>query len=242
MEKVVNILDYIALYEEGTPLSSIKPLNNQTYNIFKEKEDIRVVDRNKNYQLLSPLKAIEHFTKDKKGKSSNYFYMIPIRTVKNTIVGFIFRNVFHHDYASVYQTFSDSNHKVPFMYGFDTTFKKLENFTKCLPLIICESAKDCIFLKKFYPYVLANNTNYLGLNAYILRNLTNKYLLVYDNDKGGIEGTKNDKEVLRSLGCIVDSIELDEGFKDCSDYYNKTAQTLKLKQKILNKLRILNSY
>ena len=53
-----------------------------------------------------------------------------------------------------------------------------------------EGSKDCIFMSQFYPYVLAINTSSMGLNAQVLINLTNKFVLAYDN-KGRERDKKN---------------------------------------------------
>ena len=73
-------------------------------------------------------------------------------------------------------------------------------------------------LKKFYPYTLANNTSSMGVNAQVLRNISNKFLLAYDNDQSGQEGIERDKNTLRNLGAYVESLQLHDGYKDCADY------------------------
>ena len=51
MGEKVNIKDYIELYQNGLKLDQIKPLQNQTYQIFKNsKVDIRIVHRSKVYE------------------------------------------------------------------------------------------------------------------------------------------------------------------------------------------------
>ena len=37
-------------------------------------------------------------------------------------------------------------------------------------------------MKQFYPYTVSINTSSMGLNAYVLINLSNKFVLAYDND------------------------------------------------------------
>lgn len=210
----VNIEDYIQLYNTGLPLNKIKPLKNQTYSVFsKSKVKIRIVNRNSVYENPNAYTKIKHFVKD-----NNYFYMIPIETIKGTITGFILRGIFTNGYNTVSRVFSDEVNQVPLMFGFDKNFKKLDQKTECVPLIICEGCKDCITLKTIYPYVLSNNTSSMGINSSILRNITNKFLLAYDNDKAGKEGMEKDKQFLRATGAYVDSIKLPEGIKDCTDY------------------------
>ena len=94
-------------------------------------------------------------------------------------------------------------------------------------------------LKRIYPYVLANNTSSLGINAQILRNITDSFLLAYDNDKAGAEGIEKDKKVLRNLGAYVESIKLHDGFKDCADYLEHPQEFEELKKQVRRKLKSL---
>ena len=129
------------------------------------------------------------------------------------------------------------------MYGFDKKFKKydeeVEKRGKCLPIIVCEGSKDCLMLKKVYPYTLANNTSSMGVNAQILRNISNKFLLAYDNDQSGQEGIERDKSTLRNLGAYVESLQLHDGYKDCADYLDHPDKFEELKAQIKRKIRKL---
>ena len=246
MAERVNIEDYIALYKEGLTLSQIKPLKNQTYKIFKASGiDIRIVKRDKTYENAMAFQKIKHFTVD-----NEYFYMIPVTTVKETIVGFILRGVTRSDYATVSREFSDNGKRVPLMFGFNKKFESFENYRTCPPIVICEGSKDCIFLKQFYPYTVAINTSSMGLNAQVLINLSNKFILAYDNDKAGQDGIERDKRTLRSLGAQVTNLELDrakneEGkflIKDCSDYIKYPNKIPKLKEELQYKLKRVMSF
>ena len=235
----VNIEDYIKLYNESLTLDKIKPLQNQTYRLFKQSGlDIRVAHRSLTYKNVKAFKKTEHFA-----KNNDYFYMIPVTTIKGTIVGFILRGVTQKDYATVSRSFGSYETQVPLMFGFDKTFltydEQVEKRGKCLPIIVCEGSKDCLMLKRAYPYVLSTNKSSLGLNAPILRNITNKFLLAYDNDKSGLDGIEKDKKVLRNTGAYVESIKLHNGFKDCADYLDEPKKFDELKAQIKKKLREL---
>ena len=242
----VNIEDYISLYEQGLKLDQIKPLNNQTYKIFRASGiDIRIVHRKNTYQNAQAFQKIKHFT-----KNNEYFYMIPVTTIKETIVGFILRGVLKSDYSTVSREFSEYNKKVPLMFGFNKKFLKFEEHDVCYPIVVCEGSKDCIFLKQFYPYVVAINTSSMGLNAQVLLNLTNKFVLAYDNDKAGQEGILRDKKILRSLGAQVANLELDTSLdkggnfliKDVSDYIKSPNKISKLKEELFYKLKRVLSF
>ena len=176
--------------------------------------------------------------------------MIPVTTINETIVGFILRGVLNSDYSTVSREFEDSKNRVPLMFGFNKKFKQFEEHNTCYPIVLCEGSKDCIFLKHFYPYTLAINTSSMGLNAYILINISNKFVLAYDNDKAGREGIEKDKRTFRSLGAQVVNLELDKSMdengnlliKDCSDYINYPNKIPKLKEELYYKLRRVMSF
>ena len=246
MVERVNIEDYIELYEDGLRLDQIKPLKNQTYKIFKASGlDIRIINRNKTYENVMAFQKIKHFT-----VNNEYFYMIPVTTVKETIVGFILRGVLKSDYATVSREFSDNKKKVPLMFGFNKKFESFDNYRTCPPIVLCEGSKDCIFLKQFYPYTVAINTSSMGLNAQVLINLSNKFVLAYDNDKAGQDGIERDKRTFRSLGAQVVSLELDKSkneegkflIKDVSDYLKFPNKIPKLKEELFYKIRRVNSF
>lgn len=243
----VNIQDYIDLYNRGISLDRIKPLTNQTYRLFRSsmnKVDIRIVHRNETYKNAKAFEKMKFFT-----KIADYFYMIPVTTIKGTIVGFILRSVIgKSSYNTVSRNFKSYETQVPLMFGFNKDFlnydKDYSKKNKCYPIIVCEGTKDCLMLKKLYPYVLANNTSSLGLNAQILRNISDSFLLAYDNDKAGQEGMKKDKSILRALGAYVDSVNLHEGFKDCADYMGHPNEfrelSVQIKRKLNNLYKIRN--
>lgn len=246
-ETEVDISKYIELYNLGTPIRKMKPITNQTYKVLSlSNSDIRIIDRDKFYQKLFLLKKIEHFIKDTKEHSNRFFYMIPLQTPSGTIVGFILRSVFSKNYASVYRA-SNYSSKVPYMYGFYKDFEKIDSHKSCVPIVICEGLKDCILMKKIYPYVLSNNTSSLGLNANVLRNISNKFLLVYDNDETGIPSTKSDKTLLRSMGCFVDSIQIEDDivsgtrYKDVSDLLDNPTKFNDFKKTLVKKITYLKN-
>lgn len=246
MEEKLNIEIYKELYRDGYKLDQIKPLKNQTYKIFKASGvDIRVVHRSSVYKNPTGFKKIKHFTLD-----NEYFYMIPVTTIKGTIVGFILRGVLRSDYSTISREFEDSEHKVPLMFGFDKSFEKFQEKEVCYPIVVCEGSKDCLFLKKLYPYTVAINTSSMGLNAHVLINLSNKFILAYDNDEAGQEGIKRDKKILRSLGAQVVDLELDKTknengkflFKDCSDYLGHPKKMRALQEEFNYKFKRVMSF
>jgi len=235
LPKVV-IEKYIELYKRGYSIRDIKPIkNDQTYEVFvNSKYDIRVIDRNLVYEDPMAFQRIDYFL-----TKNEFFYMIPMLTIKETIVGFILRGAFRKDYSTVYREFTDAKLRVPVMFGFDKSFATLDEKPECYPIVICEGCKDCMVLKRFYPYVLANNTSSMGLNADILSNISNKFLLAYDNDDAGRDGMARDKKILRSKGFVVDSLDITGDFKDCADHIKSPREFKNLIIQMRNKLKML---
>ena len=246
-EQEIDISKYIDLYDNGVSIKRVKRIDNQTFKILSlsNNVDIRIVDREKVYKKLLTLEKMKHFTIDTKEHSNRFFYMIPLQTPHGTIVGFILRSVYGKSYNTICKTSEIKEHKVPYMYGFYEDFKKFDNHKECMPIIICEGLKDCILMKKLYPYVLANNTSSLGLNAHILRNISNKFILVYDNDSTGLESTKSDKKLLRSMGCYVDSIQINDDiinnkrYKDVCDLSEDLNLFKDFKKELIKKVSYL---
>ena len=131
----VDIKEYIDLYEKGLSLDDIEPLSNQTYKVFKAAKGagIRIIDRRLVYKNPFAFEKIKHFVVD-----NEYFYMIPVKTIKETITGFILRGVTRGGYNTVSREFDDYSRQIPLMYGFDKAFKKLDEIDECYPIVICE--------------------------------------------------------------------------------------------------------
>lgn len=231
----INFDDFIALHKRGVSIKKMRPLNNATYKVFSSSNvDIRVLDRDVNYDLIVKTEKLKHFSTDEGTISNKYFYSIPVQAPSGDYVGFIYRSLFGHNYASIYRPFNDKVKKVPFMFGFFNDFKNYDRHTMCMPIVVCEGAKDAMVLKKFYPYVLSNNTSSLRVNANVLANITDKIILAYDNDETGLEQTPKDRLKLARLGCSVDVMQFK--YKDAGEYINHPEDLPELRQQL--KLRV----
>ena len=220
---------YIVLYNKGVSIRRVNPIDNETYRILSSSNiDIRIIDRDSNIGEISTLSALTIMVKDTDEYSGRFFYAIPIQTVKGTIVGFIFRSVFGKHYVTVNREFEDRNKKLPLMFGFYDTFKNFDNYDTCKPIIICEGLKDCIVLKKIYPYVLANNTSSMGINLQVLSNITNKFILIYDNDSAGKDGMEQDIKNTTNMKYNVIKVPPKSRYKDCAECYDKSKEDFKL--------------
>lgn len=239
--------NYIKLHESGKNIREMSPLKNPTYRVLvKSNIDIRVIDRDSVYSLVTGSRTndgyirgcekLSFFLLDKKNVSHRYFYSIPIQTPSGEYVGFIYRTLFDKAYASVFRPFSDKNKKVPYMFGFFKDFQQFNRHTKCMPIVVCEGAKDAIMLKQFYPYTLSNNTSSLGMSSHVLANITDKILLAYDNDDTGRECIASDRKYLTRLGCSVDVLKYHDGFKDMADYIDHPQELREIRSQLKNKL------
>lgn len=215
-----NFQKCIDLYNSGISIKRVNPINNQTYKVLVSSNvDIRIIDRDEHLAEISSIDSLKQLTKDSEKYSNRFMYSIPLQTVKGTIVGFIFRSVFGKGYATINKEFRDRDKKLPIMFGFYEDFKTFDNYKSCKPIIVCEGLKDCITLKKIYPYVLSNNTSSMGINLQVLLNLTDKFILVYDNDKAGQEGMDLDIKRIQGLKYYVIKTSPKADYKDCADCY-----------------------
>ena len=240
MANTYDFNNFIKWYNNSPSIHKMNPLKNQTYKVLKSSNlDIRIVSRDTMFKYLKEADRVKinHITVDVGKKSHRYLYAIPVQAPNGIIVGFIYRTVFDKAYASIYRPFADNSKKVPYMFGFYKDFQNFDRHTSCMPILVCEGAKDAIILKKIYPYTLACNTSSMGISAHILANVTDKFLLAYDNDPTGEQQTKKDKRLLFELGCSVDVVNYADGFKDAGDYIGHPQEYSSLREQIKNKLR-----
>ena len=217
-EKKLDITEYIKLHEEGIPISKVRTIDNQTFHVLRDSGiDVRIIDRDKNLTRLYSMNSLSTFSKDTKEYSHRFFYSIPLQTVSGTIVGFIYRTVFDKAYTTINREFNNKENKIPLMFGFYKDFEDYDNNANCKPIVVCEGLKDCITLKKIYPYVLSNNTSHMGINLQVLSNLTNKFILIYDSDKAGQDGIIEDINNTQKMKYDVIEMRITQGYKDITD-------------------------
>lgn len=241
---MVDINAYIDLYNTGVSLSRVKlPNPDENYFIFKHSNvDIRIIDRDKNLGLLvqkDKFYSIEKFLGDTEETSHRYFYMIPLQTPIGTIVGFILRTVYGKAYQTVCRDFPSRAEQVPIMYGWYKDFVDYNKEDKRLPIVICEGPKDCMVLKKIYKYTLSNNTSSLGTNLDVLRQITNDFVLVYDNDEPGLRGMEKDRNRLEQKLCYCTTYHVPDGYKDVSDLVHNKEDFQYFARKLLTKIKKL---
>lgn len=234
-----SLENYIKLYNKGDSVRSINPLKNEHYRIFSlSNADVRIIDRDKVNELLIPLSKLHYFVNDhvvkdiKTGRSifmkgNRFFYMIPIQSIRGNIISFSFRRVFDTERTNKHYSLNSSNEdynkSAPIFFGWYKDFEKFDFYSKngAKAIALCEGIKDCIYLKQFYPYVLAlNGSSINAKGASFLRYLTNKVVFIPDTDKPGMDAYYNNDANLKKVGFFTRKIKLDEGIKDAASYIN----------------------
>jgi hypothetical protein len=203
--------ELLGIYKKSKSVSW-ENMNDLNQFIFSKKQGLPVVlvETRKVLKELRPIRQpLESFF----GYGKNpYFWMIPIATPSKKIVGFIIRSF----YDKYYMTLFEKDDISP-MFGWED----FSNFKLNSPVVLCEGVKDAIFLKQYYPYVLSLNTSEItSLNLEIIKKLTGKIILCYDNDSTGIPSAKSDHRLLtldNKMSCEIVLPLIKNG--DCADYF-----------------------
>lgn len=91
-----------------------------------------------------------------------------------------------------------------------------DNFTFGTPILLVEGHLDRDVISEYYKNSLAITTNKISNSqAKILKNLTNRFILMLDNDEAGKAGIKDAYYKLK--GCKISVIEHQFDMKDCGD-------------------------
>jgi len=78
------------------------------------------------------------------------------------------------------------------------------DFVYEMPILIVEGISDWAVCKKYYKYVLASLSAWVGYRqAFFLSGISTNIFLGYDNDETGSTNRNTNKELLNKLGCTV---------------------------------------
>ena len=181
------------MYKQCKEVSLLTKVNNEESQVFKLKTSGASIRFGATKRLLD-------YIPEREGlydfwKANKYFWIIPMEIEPNQVYGFTVRG-----YEKEYNVFRLTSN-MPVLFGlYDFTDFKFGSD----PIILTEGIKDALVLKTIYPYTIALNTSGLTVNSLnFLKVLTNRFILVYDNDKAGQEATERDKEALREIGLRV---------------------------------------
>lgn len=199
--------NFIRLYQNSIDINNLKEIKDVNYRCFLKKKGfpvslVKTKDKS-NLKEMQSLTIFHKFFRDNK-----HFWMVPITTISSKIVGFILRGYEFKNYRMVY----DFQNKISPMFGWEC----FNNFNLDEPIILTEGVKDTIYLQQFYPYVLSLNTSGItSLNLEILKNLSDKIILCYDNDDTGNKSLKSDKSLLKNKNISFDVLK--PPLKDCAE-------------------------
>lgn len=212
LQELNNLKQFIELYKVCKDASKLTKVNNEEKRVFSLKRGLPIkfgcTKRLLNY--LPEREALYEFWKNNK-----YFWIIPLEIMPGKVYGFILRG-----YNKDYSVFRLSNN-LPVLFGL-YDFKDFD-FSNPKPIILTEGVKDALVLKTLYPYTLSLNTAGLTVNSIqIIASLSNKFILIYDNDKPGKEASQRDIETLQELGCKAVSII--PSYKDAGKYIDNPVQ------------------
>ena len=219
-----EIQPYIRLYNNipDTVLTTGWYEPDQNVEIFsKSSIPIKVISRNGFDAFVSPDDDIKHIRRLFSNKTY-YLYMIPTVTPSGRIVQIAFRlvdgepNEFKPKVTKVKSHPSDIN--IPTMFG----FHNFNGFQKGMPIVLVEGEKDAIAMQTIYPYTLAMGRNTLGSNIKYLKYLTDKFIIIPDNDEAGLKGYERIKEVMDRYGLQLKPIFIPKNseLKDVADIYS----------------------
>lgn len=217
--------NFLKLYLKSTPISKLS-YNDSNFNVFSLKKGlpITLVETKKFINELYEIKSHYSFF-----QTHRFFWMIPLATPNKKIIGFILRGRDKKEYRII---FDDSG--LPPMFGWES----FRDFPLNKPIILCEGSKDAMCLQSIYPYSLSLNTsNITSVNMEILKSLTNKLVLCYDNDDTGIKSSKFDRDSLVSNGFICETIKPE--FKDIATYFERNENTEHFRYKLSSVINLL---
>ena len=114
--------------------------------------------------------------------------------------------------------------------------KRLATYVSTMPIVLVEGEKDAIAMQTIYPYTLAMGRNTLGSNIKYLKYLTDKFIIIPDNDEAGLNGYEKIKTDLDRYGLKLKRISINNPkLKDFADVYtNGNWESLR---KIMTKLK-----
>jgi len=184
---------FIKLYSHAIPINKLVPESNENFKCFSLKSGLPVglviVRDTISYQY--PLKSFWKFFEE-----NPYFWMIPMTTPTNKLIGFVLRGYHQKEYRTVF----NYGENIPPVFGWED----FSDFSYNKPVVVCEGIKDAIWLKQYYKYTIAlNGSSITNANLAIFKNMFSNVILCYDNDSAqnntGEKSSIRDKKILEKL-------------------------------------------
>lgn len=223
-EDLKYLKQFTILYNHCKPVDSLSKMNKESI-IFRLKtlgSSIRIGCTVKLLDFIPQKEGFYDFFRDNK-----YFWIIPMECQPYKVWGYTLRGYYNKKYL----VFKVSNIPTTVfgLYDFDS-FEFHKDY-----IILTEGIKDALVLKTLYPYTLALNTAGLTSNSLnFVKAMTNKVILIYDNDKAGKEALKRDLNSLKKDHIKAHSISL--YYKDPGVYYEHPKDLKMLNSNINNYL------
>lgn len=206
-EDIKHLKQFIILYNKCKSVNKLLKTNKES-SIFKLKtsgDSIRIGCTKKLLNYLPQREGLYDFFAE-----NSYFWIIPLECEPHKVWGYTLRGY----HSKKYVEFKIPNVPATLFGLYD--FKNF-NFNKDY-IILTEGIKDALVIKTLYPYTLALNTAGLTSNTLnLIKSLTNKIILIYDNDKAGRLAIKRDLISLKKEHIKAHSISL--YYKDPGIYY-----------------------
>lgn len=208
IEDIKHLKQFINLYNQCKDVDKLTKVNNEESRLFslKSKGDkIRFGNTRKLLDYIPQREGLYKFFQENK-----YFWIIPMEIKPGEVFGYTLRGYSDKQYT----VFRLSNIPSVLFGLYDFENFKYQKDT----IILTEGIKDCLLIKTFYPYTIALSTAGLTTNSWaFIKSLTNKFILIYDNDKAGKEATIRDLKLFKENKIKGHSINL--RYKDISKYY-----------------------
>lgn len=173
-------------------------------------------------------KVLDKLPRDEKSykffKGVDRFWLIPVQSVSQKIVGFILKEVDKKNYYGVKE--SDFS----LIYG----FHNFVDYEKGKAIIIVEGFRDCLFFEYIYPYVLGFLGSGVSSEAYeLIENMNDNYCIAFDRDEAGRRGAERLKE--RFNKSLIKYRVVFPGKKDWGEYF-RTGESLQEYKEIFKKV------
>ena len=112
-----------------------------------------------------------------------------------------------------------------------------DNFRYGKPILLVEGHLDRDVMKEIYPNTLGIMTNHLSkVQVEILKNLTNKFILMLDNDEAGRDGIRTTKYQLQ--GSKIMELKHDSYLKDAGDLMKLDIENHKKFEEVIDNYKL----
>lgn len=207
--------EFLRLYEHSVPVQKVDGSSEEVWAYgAKLGNTVRLADTKRSLDVLPLQEWLYSFF-----QVAPKFWMVPCETPAGKIFGFVFRSLEGKEYRLVS---SPNSPQMLFGFGaFGTFAGHKSGYSRGIPVILTEGAKDCIFIQQAYRYTLALlSTSFSREVRQVICAMTDKVILALDNDPGGARRTEEIRAQLSSEG--IRTATLTPQYKDWGQYFTRT--------------------